>query len=282
MPLDRGRLGGHDAEFLQPRPSHPPDIVPAGPVAVAILRDHLRRRLEWKVRCRERDVVEKWGCCMVAGMLGEAGDRVVADRCRGVKAVRGRRGRHALRAGGVEVVALARSGDLERPVKPLAPRVAVEVPLARVVRPIAGGPEQGRKEPGPGRPRGRRAPLRAGQRVPTDRLRVVARQQRPAGRPAAGGVGGLRVPQASRREPIEMRCVDLAALTAEIRKAEVVGQDHHHIGCRRRRGGCQRRHGDEDLEDGHLKTSHPHALPPAAAVGRGFHHRHPTACRSQQ
>ena len=282
MPLDRGRLGGHDAEFLQPRPSHPPDIVPAGPVAVAILRDHLRRRLEWKVRCRECDVVEKGGCCMIAGMLGEAGDRVVADRRRGVKTVRGRRGRHALRAGGVEVVALARGGDLERPVKPLPPWVAVEVPLARVVRPIAGGLEQGREEPGPGWPRGVHAPLRARQRVPTDRLRVVARQQRPAGRPAAGGVGGLRVPQASRREPIEMRCVDLAALTAEIRKAEVVGQDHHHVGCRIRCGGCQCCHGDEDCTGRHLKASHPHALPPAAAVRRGFHYRHPTASRSRQ
>jgi len=243
--LDRGRwpqaplhrAGGrrHDPACGDPVDAGGADGIPAGPVAVAILRDQLGRSVQRKVRRREGDVVEKRPARMLRGMLPQALDGVVADQTRHVCG--GRLG-HGPAVGGHrdagEVVALSRGIHEQRPREPLRPRVAVDVPLARVVRAVAGRREQFRQEPRPRWPPGLSAPLdpAVGQAVAVHRLRVVAGEQRRAGGPAAGGVVALREPQAARREGVEVRRVDLAAVDAEVGETEVVGQDHEDVGPR--------------------------------------------------
>jgi hypothetical protein len=181
---------------------------------------------------------------MAGGMVAETFGGVVADGGGHVEAVT-RLDRPAVDGDslGIKEVVLP-PFDLQRPLKTLLPRVTVDMPLAGVVGAIAGRREQLRQEPRPGGPpMARIAPLDPGRGVAADRLGVVAGEQGAAGRPAAGGVVALRELEAAGRKLIKMGRVDLAAVAAEIGKAEIVGEDHDDIGgcgvAAHRCGECQ-------------------------------------------
>ena len=247
------RLGcrcGRDLHALQTAGPRLPHRVPSGPIPLPVLPDQLLRCLERKVRRRERHVVEKRLASMVGPVATQALDGVVANRGRRVEVGAVRQRPAILRdAAGVEEIALPGSHHVERAGKALLTWVAVNVPLARVVAHVAGWCEQLRQEAGPRRPRAAAAPLAAGQGVAPRRLRVIASEQRRPRRPTPRRAVALREPQAAGREPIEVRCVDLAAVAAEIRKAEVVGEDHDDVRGRRSSGHRTTRHPDRNHHD---------------------------------
>ena len=107
--------------------------VPAGPVAVAVYRDMVRRCLQRKVGRREGQIVEERFSRVVSRMIDEALHGVVAD-CRGDIEIGGRG--HLLTvlddAFCGEIVVVSRR-HVERPCKALRTRVAVDMPLAGVI-----------------------------------------------------------------------------------------------------------------------------------------------------
>ena len=115
------------------------------------------------------------------------------------------------------------------------------MPLAGVVGAVASRGKQFGQQLGPGRPARAAAPLQARHTVSTNRLGVIAGEQRPAGWPAAGGVVALREPQPTMGQPIKVWRLDFTAVAAQIRKAHVVGEDHHDIRriCRHRVEGSR-------------------------------------------
>ena len=171
---------------------------------------------------------------MVAGMVGQALDRMASDGGCHIKVVAGRDRLTILgHAAGIKIVALARPEDIERSRESLLPRITVDVPFAGVVGAVAGRGQPLGQEFGPLRPRPLDAPLAPRQRVPPNRLRVVAREQRRPGRPAPRRVVALREPEPADRQPVEVRGVDLATIRAQVGEAQVVGEDHEHVGAGR-------------------------------------------------
>ena len=209
---------------------------------------------------------------MVPRMVGQALDRVVTNgRCR----IEIGRDRHLVpilnNARGREIVVVS-SRHVERPLESLRPRVAVDMPLPGVIAPVARWLEQLRQEP---RPVGTlllaaATPFR--QRIAADRLRVGAGEDRTAGRPAASGVIALCEPQAASREAVEVGRVDLAAVTAKIGIAEIIGQDHDHVG-RRRHGGHTTGHGQCDREEPREHTMRTYEWSHGTALTWGVNHR---------
>ena len=244
LSFHRRRGGRHDALRLQPGNPGLLHGIPPGPVAVAVFGDEFRRCVQRKMGRRKGHIVEKRCSRVVPRVIGEALHGVVADRRRGVVIIADW---HLLAVlddacGGKIVVVPLR--HVERPRKALRPRVAVDMPLAGVIRPIAGRCEQLRQEPRPSGPRS--LPLPAfRQGIAADRLRVVAGEQCPTGRPAAGRVVALREPQAAGGQAIKMGRIDLAAVAAQVGKAEVVGQDHDHVWRRGLRNGHRHHHHKE-------------------------------------
>ena len=76
--------------------------------------------------------------------------------------------------------------------------------------------------------------VEAWQRIAMNLLRVIAGEQRPACRPAARGVVKLREAQPAPRERIEVRRGNFAAVTTEVGKAEVIGENDQEIGSGRK------------------------------------------------
>jgi len=73
--------------------------------------------------------------------------------------------------------------------------------------------------------------------VAAHRLRIVAGQNARPRRPAARRVVELREAQAARREAIQVRRLNLSAVTAGIREAHVIGDDKQDVGFGRGRLG---------------------------------------------
>ena len=230
--LHRCRCGRHDALLLEPCDPGLLHGVPPGPVAVAVFRDEFRRCVEREMRRRERHIVEERFFSVLPRVVGEALHGMVADRRGGIEIIGDRHLPAVLDdAGGCKKIAVT-LGHVERPREPLRPRVAVDMPLAGVIRPIAGRCEQFRQEPRPGGPRSLPIPaFRQG--IAADRLRIVAGEQGRPGRPAAGGVVALREPQAAGGQAIKMGRVDLPTIRAQVGEAEIIGEDHDYV---RRRG----------------------------------------------
>ena len=131
--LHRCRSSRHDAHRLEPLDPCLLHGVPAGPVAVAVFRDELRRCVQREVGRRERDIVEERCAGVFAGMVGQTSDSVVADRRGGIEIISHRHLSPILDdAGGCKKITVA-LGHIERPRKTLRPRVAVDMPLAGVI-----------------------------------------------------------------------------------------------------------------------------------------------------
>ena len=136
---------------------------------------------------------------MVPRMVGQARDRVIAD---GGRRIEVSRNRHLVpildNARGREKIIVA-ARRVERSIEALRPRVAVDVPLAGVIAPVAHRLEQLRQEPRPVGTLLLAAASPSRQHIAADRLWVVAGEDRAAGRPAAGGVVELREAHAACR-----------------------------------------------------------------------------------
>jgi len=96
------------------------------------------------------------------------------------------------------------------------------VPLSRMVTAVASFSEVVRQQPRPGR----KFLLRG---IHADLLRVVTSHQRGPRRPAAGGVVELRISQAASCQSVEIGGLNLAAVTTEVGKPEIVGQNDDDI-----------------------------------------------------
>ena len=168
---------------------------------------------------------------MVAGVVLEEAHHARGVLGRGVVAGRRVGGREGLviqrMAPGAEVavVVMHHVGAVEAAICHDLGR-AHDVPLARVVGAVACRPEMVGQEARPcGQPP-------AG-RVHPHLLRVMAGHQRRARRPAAARVVELREPDPARRQAVEVRGGNLAAVAPDVREAEVVGQDHEEVGAMR-------------------------------------------------
>src|SRR6185436_15516680 len=98
-----------------------------------------------------------------------------------------------------------------------------------MIGPIAQRMQHLRQQPCPGWPLAAGPSAFSGQIIPTDLLRVISCQDRCPRRPAAGGVIELSESQAILGESIKVRRLNLAAVTANIRKAEVISQDDQNV-----------------------------------------------------
>ncbi|OQC18699.1 MAG: hypothetical protein BWX70_03432 [Verrucomicrobia bacterium ADurb.Bin070] len=230
----RGESAAHQAQRLHALQAFGAERVPALPVARAVARDILGRRVQREVRHRKGEEGEEGAVRMGCGVLLEAADRMVGK-------------------GGGTVIAALRIDGRQRPVilqvalgieiavvvlkviRAVEPAVghrsgsAGHVPFARMISAVTERLEQVGQRARPGR----EAPFA---RVLMELLRVVAGDQRAACGPAAGGVVALGEAQAVAGEAVEMRRGDLGTVAADIGEAEVVGQDHQNIGWTGGRG----------------------------------------------
>ena len=219
---------------------------PAGEILVAILGDVFGQGVEREVWGDERDVVEERLVLVVSRMVLEAVDGVVGRGDGRVIAFLVGRYLHRdvvdrVTLGAEEVALVA---HVERAVEAAGEDRSVDMPLAAVVIAIACGLQVIGKQAGPGLADTLAAAADTRERVAVNLLRVVTREQRGAGRPAARGVIELREAHALVGEPVEVRRGDLAAVAAEVGVAEVVGEDEYDVRTRGR-GGEGRQGGEQ-------------------------------------
>ena len=74
---------------------------------------------------------------------------------------------------------------------------------------------------------------RSSHRTHTRLMCIQTGHQRRARGATAGGIVKLRVPQAILRQLIEIGCLNLAAITTDIRKTHVIGHDQNNVGPQR-------------------------------------------------
>ena len=240
----RGRLAGEGLG-----PPFVPTLVEAAAVAV----DECGRRLMRRVAGAGREVQEeRFGGQHVAKIIDEE-DRLVGQVLGQVIARfgRGRRVDLMVVVHQVGVVLIGLAG--QEPVEPLeatAERPALagarhghlgrrrEMPLADREGAVAGANQYLRQHPvglGDGGVVAREAGRHLGDSRHAVAVVVAAGEQAGAGRGAQGGGVETRIAQAPGRQAVEGRRGDIGPVTSELGKAHVVQQDHHHVGCARRR-----------------------------------------------
>ena len=214
-----------------------------------VLGDVFRQGVHRPMCRRVSDVQKERLLGRLLGMFAEKRDRVVADRVgvvirlRLVLRIVHRRDERIAPTQRRRVVETARAGDravelgkspLHRPVVLRAFRASKprHVPLARHVRPVAGRLERfgNRHHVAPQFALvARQVPVARHQ--PDTRLMLIhPRQQRSPRRAAAGRIVELRKPQSPPSQPIQIRSVDLPAITADVREAHVVRHDQDDVG----------------------------------------------------
>ena len=136
--------------------------------------------MQRKVRSRERQVMKKRSVGVLFGVLGQNINRVIGQRRRGVKvgSLFDRRQRDIVFPMPVRIKKSTLISQQVRVIKTVFNRHSINVPLARVVRPVAGWFQKFRSEHRPVRTN---APISAArrnarQRVATNLLSVVAGQ----------------------------------------------------------------------------------------------------------
>ena len=222
------------AEFRLPLRTRLADDIPAHVIASQVLPVVLLQRLERRVRRVVGDVEEP-GLLRLTRLVQES-QRVVGVRDGGVEALTRHLPFPAIQPERVvpgEVIARARE----------VAEVALEAEIGRlfVQVPLAG---HGGEVAGPAQHLGRRdGPAQGG----VARLEGVATGEEADARGVAlGRVGELAESQPARREPIQVRRLDLAAVAAEVGVSEVVGHDDQHVGARRLGGGRAATEGNKE------------------------------------
>ena len=125
-------------------------------------------------------------------------------------------------------------------IEPIGQRHPIDVPLSRVIRPVAQRAQHLGQEFCPLRALTLTAARHARHRIAPDLLGVIPREQGSPRRPAAGRVVKLREPQAARGQLVEIRRVDLAAVATQVRVPEIIGEDDNDIGTCRARAGLRK------------------------------------------
>ena len=234
----------HNPQALNSPPSLPADRLPPLAVFFPIPGDVCRRRVQREVGGRERQIMEERPVGVFLRVLLEATDGVVGNRsCCVVTGSRlDRRQLPIIFVVDFRVEEPPLVSQVVGAVEPARERHPVDVPLARVIRPIAQGIEHLRQQPRPLGPLSAAAAADTRNRIPTHLLRVIPGQQSGARGPAASRVVELRKPQPTGGQPVEIRRFNLPTVTAQIGETEIVGKDNQHIGalCRRsQRRDCQ-------------------------------------------
>jgi hypothetical protein len=111
-----------------------------------------------------------------------------------------------------------------------------------MVRTVAERPDHFGEQPRPRGPNALPTAFDSRNRVPPDLLRIVAREEHAARRPAAGRVVELREPQAIFCQPVEDRRLNFTAIAAEVGVPQIIGQNDQDVGTRRGAGGTQLRY----------------------------------------
>ena len=210
-----GQCAVHDAHFFQPLPAPLAHYVPALVIAVQVLVDIRLLGLHGEMRGCVSHVMEERCSSVIILMVAQAFKCVIGDGgCRELLPV-------------IRIEEVFPLLDIEAPADvKLAfllriPRV-VHVPLAGVVAAIAGLAQVVRDQALPLRPR-------AGRRIHADLRGVVTGQDGRTCGPASAGIVEVGEPDAVRREAVEIRRLDLAAVAARVRKAHVIHQYEHHV-----------------------------------------------------
>ena len=160
--FQRRKSAGDQPSLCEPLVSCLPHRIPAGPITLAVFRDQIGRRLDREMRGGEGQILKEGVALMVARMLRQRGDRMVADRAGEIETFGSLRLRdRLLHPGRIEEIVFAGAVDRERSAKTLLQCRAVDVPLARVIAAVAGACEQLREKL---RPRGTAATAPSGQR----------------------------------------------------------------------------------------------------------------------
>lgn len=205
------------------------DVVPAGEVGVAIGSDVLGGGVQWEMRNSESEICEEGLVLELDGVITEALNGEIGEGSGGIIITSLRHRRKAdviedvIARIEISVVVLEAVGAIKPAVRDGA-RSALNVPLARVVTAVAEGLQVMRQEAGP-------SGESAARRVHPDLLGIVTREERGAGRPAAGGVVKLSEAEAICGKAIEIRRGDFAAVGAEIGKTHVVREDEKNVGA---------------------------------------------------
>ena len=160
--FQRRKSAGDQPSLCEPLVSCLPHRIPAGPITLAVFRDQIGRRLDREMRGGEGQILKEGVALMVARMLLQRGDRMVAN-CAGeieiVDVLQWSGG--IIHARWIKKIVFAGAVDRERSAKTLLQCRAVDVPLARVIAAVAGACEQLREKL---RPRGTAATAPSGQR----------------------------------------------------------------------------------------------------------------------
>src|SRR5262249_9641455 len=107
--------------------------------------------------------------------------------------------------------------------------LAIHMPFAGMIRSIAERMQHLRQQSRPGRSLAARPAAFSRKFVPPDLLRVITSQNRCPRGPTAGGVIELCEAQAIFGQLIEIRRLNLAAVTADVCKAEIIGQNDQDV-----------------------------------------------------
>jgi hypothetical protein len=208
----RRELALEQAQFLDSREPLRARLFPPLRVRVAVACDVFRWRLDREVRREKSDVGEERIGCVLLGVFLQPANRVIGNGRGRVKGSTRLNGRQRLvvermpQRAEVVVGVIEPIGVIEARIGEDARRI-VDVPLARMIRAIAGRLEVQRQCARPGR-------KRAARRILRHLLRVIAGHQRGAGGPAARRVVELREPQPIGRQFIQIRRLDLTAVAA--------------------------------------------------------------------
>ena len=241
IPFDLRELARDDADLLQAFPAFVANLRPGPSVTFAVAVDILGQCVQREMRCGEGKVVKERLPGMLLGMVLQAPDGMLGNRVGGVVTRTTFNGSKPL----VVLVMNLRAEEsplvakIVRVIEPALQRHAVDVPFARVVRAVPGWREHDWQQLCPARPltstTGSNPLGEAGDAVATYLLSVITGQQCRSSRPAPGGVVELSESQAVTGQSIQVRCLDLAAVTAQVREPKIIGQDQQHVGSLFRR-----------------------------------------------
>lgn len=134
---------------------------------------------------------------------------------------------------------------------------AINVPLAGVVRMVPEGFQKIWQKSGPGRADSSISAGDSGDRVASNLLGVISRENRATRGPASGGVVKLGEAKPPFRQFVQIWCFDFAPVATKVREAEVIRQQKEDIGLGRGGdwwGGSGAKQGEHSQTGIHLAT----------------------------
>ena len=179
-----------------------PQPIPANKIPVFVARDVIGFGMQRKVGRVEREVLEEWPVGIPGRVLSQAFDRVIRRDPGEIAAALGFHIGKPLAIPDLadQVEEPGAIADLVGVIESVVQGVAVNMPLAGVIGPVARLTQPVRYEAGPWRPlaaAAEGAAISSRHAIAADLLRIVAGEESRASRPAARSVVELREPQPS-------------------------------------------------------------------------------------